>query len=383
MSAALQLTGDPVDLTVTLCDIPSPSGQERELADLLEQALRASPHLTVTRRHDTLVARTDAGLRQRVLLAGHLDTVPVAGNLPVRRVRRGGRELLYGVGTTDMKAGVAVMAQLAATLTPPGGGDDRAGDDRAGGGGVLTRDVTYVFYECEEVEADRNGLGRLAATDRPLLDADLAVLLEPTGGTVEAGCQGTLRVEVVVTGRRAHTARAWAGVNAIHAAAPVLERLRDYRPRQVRLDGLTYQEGLQAVGIEGGVAGNVVPDRCVVTVNHRFAPDRSPEEAFAHVQEVFAGYDVVLRDSAPAAPPGLASPAAAELVDRVGGGVRAKLGWTDVARFAQLGVPALNFGPGDPTLAHTVDEHVDAEAIRACAATLRSWLTTPGPTPTG
>jgi succinyl-diaminopimelate desuccinylase len=367
MSGSLDLTSDPAELTVALCDIASPSGQEAELADQLEQALRTVEHLQVVRVGDNLVARTSSGRSQRVLLAGHLDTVPVADNLPVRRVRDGSRELLIGCGSADMKSGLAVMAHLAGTLPPPGAVVD-----------APMHDLTFVFYAGEEVEADRNGLGQLARSTPELLAADLAVLLEPTNAAIEAGCQGTVRVEVVVTGQRAHTARSWLGRNAIHAAADVLDRLRDYRPREVQVDGLTYREGLQAVGVQGGVAGNVVPDRCLVTVNYRFAPDRSMSEAVAHLREVFTGYDVLVRDAAPAAPPALVGPLASGLVAAVGGPVRAKLGWTDVARFAQLGVPALNYGPGDPTVAHTVDEYVDAAVVRVCTQTLRSWLTGAG-----
>lgn len=350
----------PVDvLLAALVDAPSESGQEGPLADAVEAALRGCGHLDVERNGDAVVARTELGRGQRVLLAGHLDTVPAAGNIPGRRSDDG--RVLSGLGTSDMKSGVAVQLRLASALTSP----------RA--------DVTYVFYDNEEVSAERNGLHRLVREARPLLDADLALLLEPTSGAVEAGCQGTLRVQMRVGGRRAHSARSWLGENAIHGAAPVLAALAAYEPRQVTIDGCTYREGLNAVRIEGGVAGNVVPDECVVTVNHRFAPDRSEAEALRHVEEVLAPHDVVLTDSAPGALPGLAAPAAQEFVRAVrglgGGEPVAKYGWTDVARFAALGIPALNFGPGDPGLAHTREEHVELAAVQRCEDVLRAFLT--------
>jgi succinyl-diaminopimelate desuccinylase len=207
-----------------------------------------------------------------------------------------------------------------------------------------------------------------------LLGGDLAVLLEPTGGVIEGGCQGTLRADVTARGTRAHSARSWMGRNAIHGAGAILDVLRAYHPREPEVDGLTYHEGLNAVGISGGVAGNVIPDECVVTVNYRFAPDRSIEQAAEHVREVFGGFGVRVTDAAPGARPGLADPAAAALLGVVGGTPRAKLGWTDVARFAALGLPAVNYGPGDPQVAHTVGEHVPLGQIAGCEARLLAWL---------
>jgi succinyl-diaminopimelate desuccinylase len=349
----LDLSSDRAELTASLVDMESVSGGEADLAAAIERALRARPHLSVHRDGNAVVARTTLGRRQRVILAGHIDTVPIAGNLPSHR--EGG--LLYGCGSCDMKSGVAVALRLAARLTAP------------------RPDVTYVFYDCEEVEAERNGLLRLSRNRPGLLQGDLAVLLEPTGAVIEGGCQGTLRAEVITRGKRAHSARSWMGQNAIHVAGGVLDVLRSYRPREPEVDGLTYHEGLNAVGISGGVAGNVIPDECVVTVNYRFAPDRSEEEAAAHVREVFAGYEVAITDSAPGARPGLGHPAAAALLAAVPGPARAKLGWTDVARFAVLGMPALNYGPGDPMLAHSRDEHVPVAQIADCEAKLEAWLT--------
>jgi succinyl-diaminopimelate desuccinylase len=352
----LDLSVDAAALTAALVDVESVSGDEKRIADLVEQALRDCASLSVARDGNVVVARTAGGRAQRVVLAGHLDTVPVAGNVPSRREG----ELLYGCGTTDMKSGVAVMLRVA-HLVATGALDPRV-------------ELTWVFYDCEEVEASRNGLGRLAQSDRDALIGDLAILLEPSGGIVEGGCQGTLRVAVRTSGVRAHSARAWLGVNAIHEAAPVLARLAGYEPRTVDVDGLSYREGLNAVGIAGGVAGNVIPDECTVTVNYRFAPDRSEEEALAHVRAVFDGYAVEVTDTAPGARPGLDSPVAAAFVAAVGGAPRAKLGWTDVARFGQLGIPALNFGPGDPNLAHKPEEHVPVQQVAAAEAALVRFL---------
>jgi succinyl-diaminopimelate desuccinylase len=350
--ASLDLSGAAAALTARLVDVPSVSGDEAALADSIERALRQLPHLAVHRHGDAVVARTDFGRPQRVIVAGHIDTVPIAGNLPSRTEG----DQLYGCGSCDMKAGVAVALRLAAALTGP------------------SRDVTYVFYDCEEVQAERNGLLRLSRRAPELLTGDLAVLMEPTGGVIEGGCQGTLQAEVSARGTRAHSARAWMGHNAIHEASRILGILRSYVPRQPEVDGLRYHEGLNAVGIRGGVASNVIPDECVVSVNLRFAPDRSAEDAQAHVREVFEGFDVEVTDVAPGARPGLDHPAAASLRAAVGGVPRAKLGWTDVARFALLGMPAVNYGPGDPELAHTPGEHVDVRQIAECEATMLTWL---------
>jgi succinyl-diaminopimelate desuccinylase len=349
---ALDLDVDVVQLTEDLVNIESVSGAEQEIADAVEEALRACEHLEVQRFGHTVVARTHLGRDERVVVAGHLDTVPLNANLPARR----DGTALHGLGACDMKGGVAVALKLAATLTEP------------------NRDVTYLFYECEEVEAERNGLQKLASSDPELLEADFAILMEPSDGVVEAGCQGTLRVDVHTRGVRAHSARSWTGVNAIHGAAEVLARLNAYEPRRPVIDGLEYREGLNAVFISGGVAGNVLPDSCTVSVNYRFAPDRSVEEAYAHMREVFDGFELDLSDSAPAAMPGLGVPAAAAFVEAVGGKANPKFGWTDVARFSGLGVPAVNFGPGDPHLAHRQDEFVPLEQVTTCERQLRAWL---------
>ncbi len=355
LDPVLDLDAPVDDLTAALCDVPSVSGDERALADAVEAALRRSPHLRVDRDGDCVVARTDLGRAERVVVAGHLDTVPIAGNLPVRR--EDGH--LVGRGTCDMKGGVAVALRLAAHVPAP------------------VRDVTYVFYDHEEVEAARNGLGRVSRRHPDWLTADFAILMEPSLAGVEGGCNGTLRAEVTTRGVTAHSARAWTGHNAIHDAGEVLRRLAAYEPESREVDGLVYREGLNAVGIRGGIAGNVVPDLCVVTVNFRFAPDRSEEQAAAHVREVLGGYEVAVVDSAPGARPGLDHPAAAAFVAAVGEEPRPKYGWTDVARFSALGVPAVNYGPGDPLLAHKDDERVPVEHLHRCEARLRAWLRAP------
>lgn len=348
----LDLGTSAADLTRQLVDIESVSGNERAIADAVEAALRALPHLEVVRDGDAVVARTRLGRGRRAVIAGHLDTVPVNGNLPSRLEG----DVLWGRGTVDMKGGCAVMLALAASVPEPG------------------VDVTWVFYDNEEVAASLNGLGRLARTRPELLEADFAVLCEPSNGEVEGGCNGTLRADVRVTGRRAHSARAWMGSNAIHAVAPVLQRLVEYAPREAEVDGLVYREGLNAVGIRGGVAGNVIPDECVVEVNYRFAPDRDADLAERHVRDVFAGFDVEITDVAEGARPGLTDPLAQAFLAAVGGEARPKYGWTDVARFAALGIPAVNYGPGDPSLAHADDERVPLAQIERCERGLRAWL---------
>lgn len=350
---SLDLSVDVVTLTAAVCDIASVSGTEGVLADRIEEALRAWPHLRVQRDGDAVVARTELGRAERVIIAGHIDTVPIAGNLPIRREG----DLLWGRGTVDMKSGVAVALRLAAHVTSP------------------NRDVTYVFYDNEEVEAVKSGLGRLLRNHPDWLVGDFAILMEPTAAQVEGGCNGSMRVDVTTRGRAAHSARWWQGSNAIHAAGEVLTRLRSYRPEEIEVDGLTYREGLNAVGIRGGIAGNVIPDECVVSVNYRFAPSRTPADAEAHVRDIFSGFDVTVTDMSPGARPGLTHPAVKAFVAAVGGEPLPKYGWTDVARFSELGVPAINYGPGDPGLAHADDERVEASEIRRCEERMRAWLT--------
>ncbi|OUS95935.1 succinyl-diaminopimelate desuccinylase [Rhodococcus sp. NCIMB 12038] len=356
--STLDLHADPIDLTAALVDIPSVSHDESAIAAAVESALREqTTGFEVIRNGNAVLARTDRGLPSRVMLAGHLDTVPIADNVPSRREG----DLLHGCGTVDMKSGDAVFLHLAATVEN------------------LAHDLTLVFYDCEEIAAVHNGLGRIEREIPEWLRADVAILGEPTGGLIEAGCQGTLRVTLTTRGTRAHSARSWLGDNAIHRFAPVLQRLSDYTARSVDIDGCVYREGLSAVRIAGGVAGNVVPDAGEMDVNFRFAPDRSSEQAIDHVREVFDGLELgfEVTDLSPGALPGLTDPAAAALIEAAGGEFRAKYGWTDVSRFSALGIPAVNYGPGDPNLAHKRDEHVPVQQITDVATVLRAYLSTP------
>ena len=366
--------GAPVeDLAAKLIDIPSVSGDECAITDQIEAVLRAVPHLEVTRLGNALVARTTLGRAERVIVAGHVDTVPIKENVPSRRSEDG--EWIIGRGAVDMKGGIAVQLALAVELESP------------------TRDVTWVFYDQEEVEEFRNGLGRIARERPDLLEGDFAILGEPTSAVIEGGCNGTLRVDVTVHGKAAHSARAWKGVNAIQGAAPLLTALAAYKHEDIEVDGLAFREGVNAVGITGGIAGNVIPDACTVTINYRFSPAWSIDEAKARVESLVVGAFATIEshdpsavtwaytDEAAAARPGLDAPMAVEFANAVAAtgaaAPRAKLGWTDVARFGQLGIPAVNFGPGNPELAHADDERCPVEDIRRCHAALRDWLVAP------
>jgi succinyl-diaminopimelate desuccinylase len=353
----LNLDRDPIALLRALIDIESVSGNETEIAGAIEAALRPYRHLAVTRDGNVVLARTELGRGSRVVIAGHVDTVPVANNLPSRVTTGHDGVVVWGRGACDMKGGVAVQLAAAAALTQP------------------ARDLTWIFYDCEEVEASRNGLARIGRERPNDLAGDFAVLCEPSNARVEGGCQGTMRIEVNLRGVAAHSARAWMGRNAVHEAASVLQRLAEYQPAEVDVDGLRYREGLNAVRIIGGVAGNIIPDRCDIEINYRFAPDKSPEEAENHVREVLAGFPLEVTDVAAGARPGLDRPAAKEFVAAVGGEPSAKFGWTDVAMFSAMGVPAVNFGPGNPSKAHADDECCPAVDVIACRDALVRWLT--------
>lgn len=352
----LDLTSSSVALTRAICDIHSVSGDETPLADAIEAAVSAYPHLEVTRDGDTIVARTTLGRARRVVIAGHIDTVPINRNLPAEEREIDGEAFLWGRGTVDMKAGVAVQLKLAAELSAP------------------PVDITWMWYDHEEVDSSLNGLGRLARNRPDLFEGDFAILGEPSNGEVEGGCNGTLRAVVRTTGVRAHSARSWIGENAIHKAAPILARLAEYRAREIEVEGLVYREGLNAVSISGGVAGNVIPDACAVEVNYRFAPSRDAEAAARVVRDVFTGFEVEIVDIAEGARPGLDAELATQFVDAVGATPKPKYGWTDVARFSALGIPAVNYGPGDPHLAHHDEERVPVAQIVAVEDGLRAWL---------
>ena len=353
----LDLTADSVAITQAICDIPSVSGDETRLADLVVEALADAPHLELIRDGDTVVARTDLGRERRVVIAGHLDTVPINDNLPTRFETIDGERYLWGRGTVDMKAGVAVQLKLAAELVAP------------------AYDITWMWYDHEEVSAELNGLGRLARHRPDLFTGDFAILGEPSNGQVEGGCNGNLRFELRAYGLRAHSARSWVGDNAIHKLAPVLDRLAAYEAETIEVDGLAYREGLNAVGITGGVAGNVIPDEAMLHVNYRFAPSRSVAEAIEFARGMFPEYELTVVDAAEGARPGLDAPLAQQFVHAVGAEARPKYGWTDVARFSALGIPAVNFGPGDPLKAHADDERVACDQILSSERALRAWLT--------
>ena len=355
---------DLLGLTEELCAIPSVSGSEAAIADFVEEWLRGSaPTLQVERVGENVIARTGNGADRRVVLGGHLDTVPANGN---EMPKRDG-DVLHGLGTADMKGGLAVLLHLAAQL----GARSLRG---------VRHDVTLVFYEGEEVADEHNGLRALFAQRPELVAGDLAILLEPTGGWVEAGCQGTIHAKAVFHGARAHSARPWMGVNAVHQAAPLLAAVAGFSADTVVVDGLEYREALQVVRVGGGIANNVVPDRCEIIINRRYAPSRSLDEAVEEVRQlcVSASADEIeIVNASPAAPPNLLSPLIAEFVGVHDLAVRPKLGWTDVARFAMHGIPALNFGPGDPLLAHTADERVDRADLEGCGRVLASFLGVP------
>lgn len=354
---ALDLAKSSIDITRQLCDTPSVSGDEKRVADDIWAALSGLAHLDLVRDGDAIVARTTLGRDKRVVIAGHIDTVPINDNVPTHPERIDDVDYLWGRGTVDMKAGCAVALKLAAELTDP------------------VVDVTWVWYDHEEVSDSLNGLGRLSRLRPELLAADFAILMEPSNSSVEGGCNGNLRAEIRTFGLRAHSARSWIGDNAIHKAAPILDRLAAYEPREVEVDGLVYREGLNAVGISGGVAGNVIPDECMVHVNYRFAPSRSADEAVAHIRELFGEFEVTIVDLAQGARPGLDAPLAEQFLAAVGGVAKPKYGWTDVARFSALGIPAVNYGPGDPLKAHADDERVALHQILECERGLRAWLT--------
>ncbi|GAA1619455.1 MULTISPECIES: succinyl-diaminopimelate desuccinylase [Brevibacterium] len=380
---------DPGELTGRLCAIESVSGNEAAITDAVEAVLQTisagdGPDLEILRDGDTIVARTRLGRSERIVVAGHLDTVPVEGNLPPLRfvgtaagpagesaephpgqgapgaspaeAAVPAEDIVWGRGACDMKAGVAMQLVTAAALRNP------------------TRDVSWVFYDHEEVDAALNGLGRVARNHPDWLDGDFAILGEPSNASVEGGCNGTIRVDVTTHGVRAHSARAFMGVNAIHAAAEVLTRLADHVSETVTVDGLDYRESLSAVAISGGVAGNVVPDECRVSVNYRFAPSKSAAEAEGFLRELFTGFDVVVTDAAEGARPGLDRPIAQDFLTALGAEPAAKLGWTDVSRFSALGVPAVNFGPGNPLYAHKSDEHVRVREVEDATRALVSYL---------
>lgn len=353
--AEIDLSKNLVELCLDLCNIESVSGSEAELADAIEKALSGFAHLSVIRDGNAVIARTK-GDKERVVVAGHIDTVPPAGNLPAELHHFEREQVIFGRGSVDMKGGIAVMLKLAAELTDP------------------RHDVTWIFYDNEEVDSSLNGLGRIARNVPEQLAASFAILCEPTSALVEGGCNGTLRAMVRTRGKKAHSARPWMGENAIHKLSQALERLNAYQSETIAVQGLEYRESLNAVRITGGIAGNVIPDLAELEVNFRFAPSRTGAEAESFVREFFEGFEVEIVDLAEGAKPGLDLELAQQFLDSTGVSARPKYGWTDVARFSQLGIPAVNYGPGDPSLAHADNENVPVGHLFDVEAGLRRWL---------
>ncbi|MFM9130741.1 MAG: succinyl-diaminopimelate desuccinylase [Actinomycetes bacterium] len=340
-------------LTLDLVNISSVSKDEKSIADSIEEALKKCNHLKLTRVNNSLVAQTSFGNKQRVVIAGHIDTVPANNNFPGKI----NNSEVVGLGSVDMKSGIAVALKLASEITSS------------------NFDVTYLFYESEESETKFNGLELITKQQKDLLNCDFAILMEPTNGILEVGCQGSLRFEVSTSGKRSHSARWWNGENAIHKTNKILEILNNYKSREPEIDGYKFREGLQAVKINGGIAGNVVPDSVSVSINHRFAPDTSIDQATTNMKNLFKDFNFLLVDAANAAPTGLSNPVIKDFVSSIGKSIAPKFGWTDVARFASNGIPAINFGPGDPNLAHHPDEKVLISQINDVYESLKKWLT--------
>ncbi len=335
-------------LAASLIDIPSVSRNETAIADFVEAYLAKVSHVEVRRSGNTVWAKGLGTEGPATLVAGHLDTVP--GEL--KRARNGGN--VFGRGAVDMKGGVAVMLALAATQR-------------------RTR-VTYVWYPCEEIDASENGLRKLSQSHPEVLRCARGVVLEPTAGALEAGCQGTLRLRMEVDGLRAHTARPWKGTNALVRAAAMVARAEAAPRREPVIEGLQFRESLVPVHFDSFTANNVVPDRASVWFNHRFAPDRGVEAAAEWVRSVIsdgAPFRTELEDAAPGAVPHLWHFSELSALVPL---VRAKLGWTDVAFLAELGVPAVNFGPGDPELAHGNEEVVSEVEMAMVYEALNAWL---------
>jgi succinyl-diaminopimelate desuccinylase len=348
----LKINQDLGALTLDLVNISSVSQDEKAIADLVQESLSNLNHLKVTRIANSVVAQTNFGNSKRVVIAGHLDTVPANNNFPGKKTDTE----ITGLGSVDMKSGIAVALKLAHELTKS------------------NFDITYLFYESEEIETKFNGLELITKQNKDLLNCDFAILMEPTNGIIEVGCQGSLRFEVSAKGNRAHSARWWNGENAIHALSPILEVINSYESREPVIDGYKFREGLQAVKINGGVAGNVVPDLVTMTINHRFAPDTTAKVAEENMRKLFNNFDFKLMDAASAAPTGLNNELIKNFVQAIATPIAPKFGWTDVARFAAAGIPAINFGPGDPNLAHHPSEVVKIKQIDDVYGSLKKWL---------
>jgi len=342
-----------------LCSIPSPIGEEKALCDAVSDRLLRQPLEGAIRRYgDSIVVpvvrKREEG-RPHVALVGHLDTVRTE-NGPARM--EGGR--IYGAGAADMKAGLALMIVVAETLTQ-----------------LLTCDLTLVFYAREEGPFVENELGPVLEKDEDLRTVDVAVCLEPSDNRVQLGCCGSLHATVTFEGRTGHSARPWEGENAITKAALLLDRLAALQPVEHLIDGHVYRSVTTVTLANGGRGRNVVPDVFTLNLNHRFAPTTSVEKAQEDILALVNGEArVEFTDLAPGAPPGASHPLVQKLLQSGVRAVEPKQAWTDVARFATLGIPAVNFGPGENAQAHQRNESTDASLLFHGYRILVSWLTT-------
>ncbi len=347
--------------TEGLCAVASPIGDEKALCDELERWARGR-FARVRRVENSLVVMVDpeagAAGRPLVALCGHLDTVPVheADRGPPRR--EGGR--IVAPGSSDMKSGLAVAMELAERLPR----EARAAD------------LALVLYSREEGPYLENELGPVLERSPELRGTALAICLEPTDGRLQLGCVGSMHATVAFTGRASHSARPWQGENAVHRAGALLAELASRAPRDATSGGLPFREVMSVTRIEGGRARNVVPDRCTLNLNFRFAPDRSVEEAAREVEELARrhGATVEITDRAPSCPAFAEHPLVARLRDRAGLVVEPKQAWTDVARLAAAGIPAVNFGPGATAQAHQQGEWVEVAAVERAYRALERFL---------
>ena len=351
---------DLVSLTWELIEIDSESKDERAIADYVEAKFRYQDFFDCTRvGNNVVLTPKDFDFKTGIVIAGHLDTVPRSKGM----VNRRDVDTLVGLGAVDMKGGIGVMLALAMSR-------------------VLGKNVKFVFYACEEISREFSGLLELERSDPTLLQASGAILMEPTGGAIEVGCQGTARFKVQIAGRRAHSARPWIGSNAIHNASKFLSYISDIAVNKIIVEGCEYNESLSAVFISGGIAGNVIPDLVEIIVNFRFAPGRDDHEVLRDTSrrleiclDLQRGDRVELIEWAPSAPPNLSNQMIANLGLKSNRAVRSKLGWTDVAFFWERNIAACNFGPGDPNLAHTSDEIVTRNELDEVWSVITAALT--------
>ena len=344
-----------------LCRIPSPIGEERDLCDRVVERLGAAPLAAPIRRYgDSIVVPVTRGSGgPRVALAGHLDVVRTTHDAPPRI--EGDR--LYGPGASDMKSGLALMIDLVERDLPACRG----------------LDLTLVFYAREEGPYAENELGPVLDADAELRAVDVAVCLEPSDNKLSLGASGSIHAGVTFEGRTAHSARPWQGENAIHTAGAFLAELAAIAPRETTLDGLVYRTVTSVTMAEGGRGRNVVPDAFTLNVNHRFAPDRSVEEAQRDVEAIVAGRaSIAWRDLSPAAPPHASHPLVVALRAAGVAAVEPKQAWTDVARFAAIGVAAVNFGPGENAQAHQRNEWTSLDKLAEGRLVLLCWIASIG-----